>query len=32
MRTLDILTWHTHGSYLHYLSRLPHRLHVACKP
>lgn len=32
MRRLDILTWHTHGSYLHYLSWLPHNLHVVVKP
>jgi glycosyltransferase involved in cell wall biosynthesis len=32
MRPLDILTWHTHGSYLYYLSQLPHRLHVVSKP
>lgn len=28
MRALDILTWHTHGSYLHYLTQVPHRFHV----
>jgi glycosyltransferase involved in cell wall biosynthesis len=32
MRALDILTWHTHGSYLYYLSQLPHRFHVASRP
>lgn len=28
MRPLDILTWHTHGSYLYYLTQAPHRFHV----
>lgn len=32
MRTLDILTWHTHGSYLYYLSQAPHRFHVVSRP
>ncbi len=32
MRPLNILTWHTHGSYLYYLSQLPHQLHVLSKP
>ncbi len=32
MRPLDILTWPTHGSHLCYLSQLPHRLHIVCKP
>ncbi|GBG12597.1 glycosyl transferase family 1 [Novimethylophilus kurashikiensis] len=32
MRPLDILTWHTHGSYLYYLSQIPHRLYVVSKP
>jgi hypothetical protein len=31
-RVLDILTWHTHGSYLYYLSQAPHRFHVVSKP
>jgi glycosyltransferase involved in cell wall biosynthesis len=31
-RALDILTWHTHGSYLYYLSQTPHRFHVVSKP
>jgi glycosyltransferase involved in cell wall biosynthesis len=32
MRQLSILTWHTHGSYLYYLSQAPHRFHVVHKP
>lgn len=32
MRPLDILTWHTHGSYLHYLTQAPHRFHVVSRP
>ena len=28
MRRLRILTWHVHGSYLYYLSRVPHDLFV----
>lgn len=32
MRSLNILTWHTHGSYLYYLSQIPHRLYVVSKP
>jgi len=32
MRVLDILTWHTHGSYLYYLSQTPHRYHVVSRP
>jgi glycosyltransferase involved in cell wall biosynthesis len=32
MRALDILTWHTHGSYLYYLSQAPHRFHVVSRP
>lgn len=32
MRRLNILTWHVHGSYLYYLSRIPHRLYVPVKP
>ncbi|RJG06710.1 glycosyltransferase family 1 protein [Noviherbaspirillum cavernae] len=31
-KRLKILTWHTHGSYLHYLSRAPHDFHVLSKP
>jgi hypothetical protein len=32
MRRLNILTWHTHGSYLHYLTQAPHQFHVLSKP
>jgi hypothetical protein len=32
MRRLNILTWHTHGSYLYYLSHVPHEIHVLAKP
>ncbi|HET7132540.1 MAG TPA: glycosyltransferase family 4 protein [Gammaproteobacteria bacterium] len=32
MRRLKILTWHTHGSYLYYLTRAPHDFYVLCKP
>jgi hypothetical protein len=32
MRALNILTWHTHGSYLLYLTRAPHRFYVASRP
>jgi glycosyltransferase involved in cell wall biosynthesis len=32
MRRLNILTWHTHGSYLYYLSQAPHEFHVVSKP
>ena len=32
MRPLKILTWHVHGSYLHYLSHVPHRLYLPVKP
>ena len=32
MRRLKILTWHTHGSYLYYLSQVPHDFHVLSKP
>jgi len=31
-RPLRILTWHVHGNYLHYLSHIPHELHVVTKP
>ncbi len=31
-RTLDVLTWHVHGSYLYYLAQVPHRLYVPVKP
>ena len=29
---LRVLTWHVHGSYLWYLSRLPHELYVPVRP
>ena len=32
MRPLKILTWHTHGSYLYYLSQAPHEFYVLSKP
>ena len=32
MRPLNILTWHTHGSYLYYLTQVPHRFYVLSKP
>ena len=32
MRPLNILTWHTHGSYLLYLTQAPHQFHVLSKP
>lgn len=32
MRRLNILTWHVHGSYLYYLSSIPHRLYLPVKP
>jgi hypothetical protein len=32
MRRLKILTWHTHGSYLYYLSQVPHEFFVLSKP
>ncbi len=32
MRALNILTWHTHGSYLYYLTQAPHQFHVLSKP
>ncbi|MBZ2208443.1 glycosyltransferase [Massilia soli] len=32
MRPLKILTWHTHGSYLYYLSHAPHAFYVLSKP
>lgn len=32
MRLLNILTWHVHGNYLYYLSRVPHRLFLPIKP
>ncbi|HEX5477676.1 MAG TPA: glycosyltransferase family 4 protein [Burkholderiales bacterium] len=32
MRRLKILTWHTHGSYLYYLTQAPHEFYVVSKP
>jgi len=32
LRPLRILTWHVHGSYLLYLSRIPHEIVVPAKP
>jgi glycosyltransferase involved in cell wall biosynthesis len=32
MRRLNILTWHTHGSYLYYLSQAPHEFFVLSRP
>ncbi len=32
MRRLKILTWHTHGSYLLYLTQAPHDFYVLSKP
>jgi glycosyltransferase involved in cell wall biosynthesis len=32
MRRLRILTWHTHGSYLYYLTQVPHEFYVLSKP
>lgn len=32
MRALKVLTWHTHGSYLYYLSQAPHDFYVLSKP
>jgi glycosyltransferase involved in cell wall biosynthesis len=32
MHPLRILTWHTHGAYLYYLSQVPHLFYVMCKP
>jgi hypothetical protein len=32
MRRLKILTWHTHGSYLYYLTQVPHDFYVLSKP
>ena len=31
-RPLRILTWHVHGSYLHYLSHVPHEIFLPVKP
>ncbi len=32
MRRLKILTWHTHGSYLYYLSHAPHDFYLVSQP
>ena len=32
MRRLRILTWHTHGAYLYYLTQAPHDFYVLSKP
>ena len=32
MRRLKILTWHTHGAYLHYLTQAPHEFYVLSMP
>lgn len=32
MRRLNVLTWHTHGSYLYYLGHAPHEFHVLARP
>lgn len=32
MEPLNILTWHTHGSYLYYLTQAPHNFYVVSKP
>jgi hypothetical protein len=32
MRRLRVLTWHTHGSYLYYLTHVPHEFFVVSKP
>jgi glycosyltransferase involved in cell wall biosynthesis len=32
MRRLKILTWHTHGSYLYYLTQAPHDFYVLSRP
>jgi glycosyltransferase involved in cell wall biosynthesis len=32
MRRLKVLTWHTHGAYLHYLTQAPHDFYVLSKP
>jgi glycosyltransferase involved in cell wall biosynthesis len=31
-RPLRILTWHVHGSYLYYLSQVPHEFYLPAKP
>jgi hypothetical protein len=32
VRRLRLFTWHVHGSYLYYLSRLPHDIYVPVRP
>lgn len=32
MRSLNILVWHVHGSYLHYLTQAPHQFFLPSKP
>jgi hypothetical protein len=32
VRRLNILTWHTHGAYLYYLTQAPHEFYVLSKP
>jgi hypothetical protein len=32
MRRLKILTWHTHGSYLYYLTQAPHDFYIVSRP
>jgi len=32
MRRLSILTWHTHGAYLYYLTQAPHEFYVLSRP
>ncbi len=32
MRRLKILTWHTHGSYLYYLTHAPHDFYILSRP
>jgi glycosyltransferase involved in cell wall biosynthesis len=32
MRRLKVLTWHTHGTYLHSLTQAPHDFYVVSKP
>ncbi len=32
MRRMKILTWHTHGAYLYYLTQAPHDFYVVSKP
>ncbi len=32
LRQLRVLTWHVHGSYLYYLSQVPHEFYVPVRP